>query len=360
MKKVVILALLGFITLKSTAQSTLPTRSFSYSNTTSVYTPMGNAVAAKKLTNSDWTSSEKSQIASYLASHYNNVTVIADATGKYNCHSYAWNIREGGPVCWINNTSSFQQYMTDGSYVETTAPYAEKIYYSIGDHSAVKSSVSGMYESKWGAYAVVRHALTVSPYNASNLRYFARPPQFSGDLMIGGTEQKTYTINCIPVGQNLSLTCTSSLLNIVSQTSNSITVRPASSSLIGDAEITARFTNSSGQLVKQIKYYVGIKGPHWQNVSLRVVRSDDGSEVYPNGGGLEPNTYYYAYLSSNSGTLYDVNWGANSTLNIGYATNSELYFSTGEEGWGTLNISAKISPYNVTKSILGVTLYGSY
>ncbi|MDR2911118.1 MAG: hypothetical protein LBV47_07130 [Bacteroidales bacterium] len=33
---------------------------------------------------------------------YPQATVLANASNTYNCHSYAWNMKEGGPTCWLN------------------------------------------------------------------------------------------------------------------------------------------------------------------------------------------------------------------------------------------------------------------
>jgi hypothetical protein len=55
----------------------------------------------------------------------------------------------------------------------TTSSYPIKIFYPSGDHSAVRSSVSGMYDSKWGSAPLMRHAPGYGPYsNMSNRQYF--------------------------------------------------------------------------------------------------------------------------------------------------------------------------------------------
>ena len=82
---------------------------------------------------------------------YPKATFLETATYTYNCHSYAWNMKEGGPICWLNQYPDLHWYWDDLSYdLLQSDANATKIFYYSGDHSAVKSSVSGMYESKWG------------------------------------------------------------------------------------------------------------------------------------------------------------------------------------------------------------------
>lgn len=76
-------------------------------------TPRGNPV----------TSCQRPEIFSYqdkldwgtaYAIAYPNATEqgTATTTSTYNCHSYAWNMSEGGPTCWIN-TPGDDTYWTD-------------------------------------------------------------------------------------------------------------------------------------------------------------------------------------------------------------------------------------------------------
>lgn len=172
--------------------------------------------------------------------------------------------------------------------------------------------------------------------------------------MIGGTANGSFSVNLIPSGSTLSWTYNSDLLTLVSSSAKGIIVKPKTSTTTGDATITAKFTNSNGS-VQTINHYVGVNGPHYRNVQLVVKKSSDGSEAYPSGG-LCPNTYYYAYLDAGT-TLTNVNWGASSQLQVITASNSQLYFKTLSQGYGTLSITATTT-YGVTKSILGVTLIG--
>lgn len=110
-----------------------------------------------------------------------NATMLKNSSVKYNCHSYAWNLSDGGTVvCWINantqdGSSNVSNYWTDGYYSETAEAKAQKIHYYLSDHSAVVSTaVSGMYESKWGKGPLMRHAPNYGPYlNMDSRKYYS-------------------------------------------------------------------------------------------------------------------------------------------------------------------------------------------
>ncbi|MDH6358394.1 M4 family metallopeptidase [Parabacteroides sp. PF5-9] len=178
------------------------------------------------------------------------------------------------------------------------------------------------------------------------------PLTIVGPSMIGGTTSSSYTINYVPANATLSWSYNTNLLTLVSYSANGIVVKPKTSTTVGDATITAKLTYSGS--TKTVSHYVGVGGPHSMNVQLIVRKSSDGSQVYPSGG-LCPNTYYYATLNPGNTTLTNVNWGASSQLQVSSASNTQLYFRTLSQGWGTLNITATTS-YGVTKTILGVTL----
>lgn len=145
----------------------------SQSDTIYLYTPNGTPVKADLTTEASqsmidyWTN--------YAVNEFPNAEMLAPASALYNCHSYAWNMVEGGPECWLGHPYEVWKYWEDGSYVETTEEYAKKIvwFQDYGDdflppdlyepdlyedHSCVKSATHpGMYESKWGPYPLFRH-----------------------------------------------------------------------------------------------------------------------------------------------------------------------------------------------------------
>ena len=110
-----------------------------------------------------------------------NATLLAGSTVTYNCHSYAWNLSDGGDtICWINKTTSdnkpnIEKYWTNDYYIETSESNAKKVHYYLSDHSAIVSAtVPEMYESKWGAGPLMRHASGYGPYpNMDTRKYYA-------------------------------------------------------------------------------------------------------------------------------------------------------------------------------------------
>jgi len=171
--------------------------------TVTLYTPNGSTVEA--FINAEMTSQNITYYTNLYRNTYPQAEVLANASSTYNCHSYAWNLSEGGTtICWLNQSPDLHKYWDDYSYSETTESNAEKIFYYNGDHSAVKSkTVPGMCESKWGAMPLMRHAPIYGPslYCMSYRRYYNKI--YSMITLSGSTKiysQGTYTITNLPVG----------------------------------------------------------------------------------------------------------------------------------------------------------------
>lgn len=162
-----------------------------------LYTPKGSQVYAFQP--SEMSPSDIAYYTAGCASVYPNAEILSNATATYNCHSYAWNIAEGGTtICWLNQDPDLHRYWDDGSYEETTEAEAEKVFYYNGDHSAVKSIThGGKYESKWGKGPLVRHSPEYGPdiYNMQYRRYYRKslPP--------------AHCENCRQDGDELGLDC---------------------------------------------------------------------------------------------------------------------------------------------------------
>lgn len=144
-----------------------------------IYTKGGQAIEV--IIRDEWYSeTEIQEINDECCEDFPLATLLADATSTYNCHSYAWNLSDGGTtVCWINQfTASGQanlsKYWTNDYYSETTEANAVKVFYYLSDHSAIVSpTVTGMYESKWGSAPLMRHAPSYGPYlNMSYRKYY--------------------------------------------------------------------------------------------------------------------------------------------------------------------------------------------
>lgn len=198
-----------------------------------LYTPKGSVFMGFQ--RGELTSEERNSILVEVRK-YPEATILAPETNTYNCHSYAWNMTCGGPTCWVNagtNNSNISVNWTDGSYVETTANNAEKIHYYQGDHSAVVSSVTGMYESKWGAWPLMRHAPGYGPgiYVMDKRRYYKRNipgTPFSGSSLLNKNGTTTISlVSALGTPHYYSWSCSSNL-EIVSSTATSVTVSPKS------------------------------------------------------------------------------------------------------------------------------------
>lgn len=182
---------------------------------------------------------EKQQISAQIRNQYPNAQIVDDPSNLYNCHSYAWNIIEGGSKCWINHakkdgSANLSLYWQDNSYEQTTGSLYAKIHYYRGDHSAVSSSVTGKYESKWGSGPLMRHSPADVPsiYQASYRNYYLRKIA----LLPGSTYQfkhpnrQTATWSASGLGTNMSIqSSTGVLINHNPQFTGTITVSGSNS-----------------------------------------------------------------------------------------------------------------------------------
>lgn len=200
-----------------------------------LYTPKGSSYSG--FTNTELTQNEINNINKIIANTYPSAITLSPATATYNCHSYAWNMTCGGPICWVNsgnNNANISINWTDGSYIETTADQAEKIHYYNGDHSAIVSAtVTGMYESKWGAWPLLRHAPEYGPkdYNMSKRRYYKRNipgTRFSGPSLLNKTGTTTISLVSALGTPHYYSWSSSPNLEIVSFSATNIIISPKS------------------------------------------------------------------------------------------------------------------------------------
>ena len=78
------------------------------------------------------------------------------------------------------------------------------------DHSAIKSTVAGKYESKWGAWYVIRHHPDSVPYASSgNRKYYIRKPTITGPSLLCSNSSGTFTITNPP--NSYTWACSSNL-----------------------------------------------------------------------------------------------------------------------------------------------------
>ncbi len=149
---------------------------------TTIYTKGGQAISVA-VYESDLPDYRIKEMNDECRATFPNATILSSSTVTYNCHSYAWNLSDGGStICWIDQTNgkepNLSKYWTDDYYFETTEQNAVKVFYYNSDHSAIVSpTVSGMYESKWGAGPLMRHAPGYGPYlNMNERKYYSHTP----------------------------------------------------------------------------------------------------------------------------------------------------------------------------------------
>ena len=178
-----------------------------YQNTT-VYTPKGTAVPAFTLVSGDFTVQQKLDEKNYWLQYYNNrITFVSDATRSYNCHAYAWHIKEGGNNVWID-TPGHMTYWNDNSYAITTTSLGTKVSWVSDDHSAITTNQQGILESKWGSVPVFRHSINDCPYNSSILNYYRVPPPCTTPIV-------NFTNQTVTTNQTITSACNINVQNVI-------------------------------------------------------------------------------------------------------------------------------------------------
>jgi hypothetical protein len=224
-------------------------------NAIDLYTPNNSIVYA--FTNTEMSTSDIAYYTNQYANAFPQAVVLANASNRYNCHSYAWNLSAGGTiVCWLNQSPDLHKYWDDGSYLLTTENAAEKIFYYNGDHSAIKSSThSGKYESKWGAVPLMRHDPGYGPsaYQMADRRYYAR--NIYNISITGSTSicnyNSTYTIVNKPANATVTWSCSS---NLTRSTTNGTTSNSAGFNTNGNVH------TNYGNLSAWVQAVVNING----------------------------------------------------------------------------------------------------
>ena len=138
---------------------------------TIVRTPMGTAVGVIEIS-AELTAAEISSLNNYVRTTYPNATLEANASRRYNCHSYAWYKQSLPNIIWMDSPGD-DTYWRDRSYVWTTG-YAAGLRWSwpaLSNHTAIGAG-SGHVRSKWGRVGRVFHWYHYCPYgNASINKY---------------------------------------------------------------------------------------------------------------------------------------------------------------------------------------------
>jgi hypothetical protein len=227
-----------------------------------VQTPKGSPVSA-------WINQESSaSTRNYYDNLYQNSgrTYISYFTGeqssssRFNCHGYAWNMSEGGPVRWIGYSVTTEEdiYMTDGSYVQVcNEMYPGKVSWGSGDHSAITTATSGRWISKWSLGPLVEHNWNDTPFGTSNLKYYVSTA-ISGSTAVLCSGTRTFSTRSIS-GATYSWTTSSSLTITSGAGTNQITVqRNGSANGVGWVQVTiSTACSASAATRKTTEFAVG-------------------------------------------------------------------------------------------------------
>lgn len=178
---------------------------------TYINTPFGKSILV--YINDEQTPAEKAQHTQDCIDLFPNVVILDQASSLYNCHNYAWHMREGhmtekywmDAVKPVTESANLSKYWTNDAFEVTTgAVYDKIVYYSSTNtrdrnitHSAVVSNVSGYYESKWGEWPLVRHLPDDVPVGYGTTKRYFKPiaPTPIGGFMTCSNGYSTIGVN---------------------------------------------------------------------------------------------------------------------------------------------------------------------
>jgi hypothetical protein len=191
-----------------------------------------------------------------------------------------------------------------------------------------------------------------------------RSISISGDDIISGTEQKTYTApsyNQTTYKMNWVYDSSAFTCMAGGGDNNYITIKLTDPERLANADLRAellyRYNNT---LHSADTKTIACNGPFAGTSSVRIVRSSDGVEVYPASVGLSPNTFYYAYFTNTMASNMDLDWDITNTDTSYFSSWGYIaYFKTNSVGYCFLTVRGKMPYSNVYKTLLNnITLYG--
>lgn len=204
--------------------------------------------------------------------------------------------------------------------------------------------------------AIVRPMLVSESEAIKEVLRYAQGPAIRGEYIIGKYDENDYDIPDLSdlVVDSIVWSYNTNQFTKIDGSMNSITLKLTNPNSTTDATLTAYFYRN-GSIIAASYKSLGVNGPRINVASVRVVGSADGVQYYP-GGYLEPYTWYYAYFSCPY-SVTPTSWVFSDAQYItsgGY----QCHFQTTDAGGTTLAIWGKMSPYNVTKKFVDVTLVG--
>lgn len=170
-------ALVSFEKLQNKINGTGNTSSVRSRQLSYIYTLYGKAIEV--FDRIEMPEESKQGYIDRMREEYPNAELLGPPSYTYNCHYYAWAMRDNPTPHWMNFKNSdggnnVSRYWTTDEYTEGSADNCINIYYCDSDHSARISSVKGKFESKWGPGCLMRHDPLDCPYKNSDLIYYKR------------------------------------------------------------------------------------------------------------------------------------------------------------------------------------------
>lgn len=244
------------------------------------------------------------------------------STGKFNCHSFAWYLQGSlSSPRWIGYGSTTHEdiYMSDGSYVQVlNEMFPGKVSWTSDDHSAMTTSTSGVWESKWGSGPWCQHAWNNSPYYTTSVKYFVSTSITGSISPLCNSSSREFTARSIP-NASYSWNVGSGLTK--SENGNSCTVY-SSSYYTGLSWVEVTITSPIGGGQNDVKtspklyFWIGIPAP-WI--------------TGPSSGEVGNSYYFYVHTDDLQGAYSNVDWGlspyyeGNSIYDYDYCANAYFY-----------------------------------
>lgn len=217
-------------------------------STSTAYTPLGSSWRIASLL--ELSEKDKNDIRNHIVSTYPRAIILGEATTTYNCHAYAWYMREGNSKkIWLNpdGVSAMGTLrlppVEDGSYTRTnTAPGRKIVYYDNtgAAHSGVVYANTGWVVSKWGAWCLMRHMISDCPYDSHDVRYYKSNLKISGPTSLerkGQYVEADYSVTGGSSAGSASMTTTSAAQIIGQLNQGGIRVRASN-----NFSVSATFT----------------------------------------------------------------------------------------------------------------------
>jgi hypothetical protein len=183
--------------------------------------------------------------------------------------------------------------MSDGSYVQVlNEMYPGKVSWVSDDHSAMTTSTSGVWESKWGPYVLCQHAWDNTPYTTTSVKYYVSTWVYGSTDVLCNSSEREFTVISIPnasyswnVGSGLSK----------SENGNSCTVT-SNSSYTGLTYIEVEITSPIGG--GQNDYKTSPRRYFWVGLGLDYITGPEDAPVdYEHSYYLHPERDYRAEAS---------------------------------------------------------------